>query len=192
MLGNWSYAPPPHFLFKFDIVRSFLNQSDFVTIRIAQCYLSTNENITIILLVPILACVVLTNPHKVSNYNLVNCVVTIYSLANCAIAIYNSQTEFGSGVCPLSSLLTSITIGYSNMCSRGIFVRGDWLLFELQTTSQLFNNCNNCIKLNKIVIIIIIFTHREMCILRLDRLRIFIGCFWFIHIYFGIYIAGGR
>ena len=39
----------------------------------------------------------------------------------------------------------------------------------------------NCIKLNKIVIIIIIFTHREMCILRLDRLQIFIGCFWFIH-----------
>jgi len=82
VLGNWSYAPPPHFLFNSDIVRSFLNQSDFVNILVVQCYLSTNENITIILLVPILACLVLTNPRNVSIYNLVNCVVTIYSLAN--------------------------------------------------------------------------------------------------------------
>ena len=92
VLDNWSYAPPPHFLFNFDIVRSFLHQSDFVTILIVQCYLSTNKNITILPLVPILACVVLANPRKVSIYNLVNCVVTIYSLANCAFAIYNCQT----------------------------------------------------------------------------------------------------
>ena len=92
VLVNWSYAPPPHFLFNSDIVRSFLNPSDSVTILIVQCNLLANENITIIPLVPILACVVLTNPSNASIYSLVNCVVAIDSFANCAVAIYNSQT----------------------------------------------------------------------------------------------------
>ena len=78
----WFNAPPPHFLLNSDIVRSFLNQSDSVTILIVQRNLSTNENITILLLVPILACVVLTNPSNASIYNLANCVVAIDSLAN--------------------------------------------------------------------------------------------------------------
>ena len=50
-------------------------------------------------LVPILACVVLTNHSNASIYKLANCVVAIYSFANCVIAIYNNNLDLGFSYC---------------------------------------------------------------------------------------------
>ena len=92
--ANWLKAPPPHFLFKFAVLRSFLNQSASVTIFIFQCNLWTNENIRIKPLVPRLICIVSTNPRGDSTYgNSVSCLHRpMTAIADCVIVIYNSST----------------------------------------------------------------------------------------------------